>query len=112
MDPISPWGRPAEEDRCRRFVHGLCEPDVDIQAVDAQVQVEIHDVGVYDPTTGEVRSGSTDDIACWFIDSNYNGGNFFVRHAYLPGPATHTHRCVARSAPTSMRTRGRRSTRP
>ena len=30
-------------------------------------------------------SGSTDDIACWFIDSNYNGESFFVRHAYFTG---------------------------
>ena len=27
---------------------------------------------VYDPTTGEIRSSSTDDIACLFIDSDYN----------------------------------------
>jgi hypothetical protein len=28
---------------------------------------------------------STDDIACWFIDTNYNGESFFVRHAYVMG---------------------------
>ncbi len=40
---------------------------------------------VYDPTTGEIRSNSTDDIACWFIDTIYNGEAFFVRHAYFTG---------------------------
>jgi adenine-specific DNA-methyltransferase len=40
---------------------------------------------VYDPTTGVVRSHSTDDIACWFIDTDYNEENFFVRHAYFLG---------------------------
>ena len=40
---------------------------------------------VYDPTTGEIRSNSTDDIACWFIDTNYDGESFFVRHAYFTG---------------------------
>jgi adenine-specific DNA-methyltransferase len=40
---------------------------------------------VYDPTNGQVRSASTDDIACWFIDTDYNGESFFVRHAYLTG---------------------------
>jgi adenine-specific DNA-methyltransferase len=40
---------------------------------------------VYDPTTGEIRSSSTDDIACWFIDTNYSGESFFVRHAYFTG---------------------------
>ncbi len=47
--------------------------------------VEIEGVDVYDPTTGQIRSSSTDDIACWFIDSNYNEESFFVRHAYFTG---------------------------
>ena len=38
-----------------------------------------------DPTTGQIRSSSTDDIACWFIDTDYNGECFFVRHAYFLG---------------------------
>jgi adenine-specific DNA-methyltransferase len=61
------------------------EPDVDIRRVGGAVEVEVRGVDVYDPTTGEVRSASTDDIACWFIDSNYNGESFFVRHAYFTG---------------------------
>jgi len=40
---------------------------------------------VYDPTTGEIRSSSTDDIPCWFIDTDYNEESFFVRHAYFTG---------------------------
>ena len=42
-------------------------------------------VDVYDPTTGQIRSDSTDDIACWFIDTDYNEESFFVRHAYFTG---------------------------
>jgi adenine-specific DNA-methyltransferase len=61
------------------------EPDVDIRRVGDELEVEVRGVDVYDPTTGEVRSNSTDDIACWFIDSNYNGESFFVRHAYFTG---------------------------
>ena len=49
------------------------------------IQVALNGVDVYDPTTGEVRSGSTDDVACWFIDTNYNGESFFVREAYFTG---------------------------
>jgi adenine-specific DNA-methyltransferase len=60
-------------------------PDVHITRANDDVQVEIRGVDVYDPTTGEVRSGSTDDIACWFVDTNYNGESFFVRHAYFTG---------------------------
>ncbi len=47
--------------------------------------VEVRGVDVYDPTTGQIRSSSTDDIACWFIDTDYNGESFFVRHAYFTG---------------------------
>ena len=43
-----------------------------------QTQITIHGVDVYDPTTGEIRSHSTGDIACWFIDTDYDGESFFV----------------------------------
>ncbi len=49
------------------------------------LQVQINGLDVYDPTTGDIRSDSTDDIACWFIDTDYNGESFFVRHAYFTG---------------------------
>jgi len=62
------------------------EPDVDIRKQkDKKVVVEIKGVDIYDPTTGEIRSSSTDDIACWFIDTDYNEESFFVRHAYFTG---------------------------
>jgi len=62
------------------------EPDIDIRKTrDGKLQVEIRGVDVYDPTTQEIRSNSTDDIACWFIDTDYNGESFFVRHAYFTG---------------------------
>ncbi|MEK6815460.1 MAG: site-specific DNA-methyltransferase, partial [Nitrospirota bacterium] len=62
------------------------EPDVGItKQKDDQIVVEINGVDVYDPTTGQIRSSSTDDIACWFIDTDYNGESFFVRHAYFTG---------------------------
>ena len=62
------------------------EPDVDIKRrKNGSIIVEIKGVDVYDPTTGQIRSASTDDIACWFIDTNYNGESFFVRHAYFTG---------------------------
>lgn len=62
------------------------EPDVEIRKdKKGKVIVEIRGVDVYDPTTGQIRSNSTDDIACWFIDTEYNGESFFVRHAYFTG---------------------------
>ncbi len=50
-----------------------------------QITVEVKGLDVYDPTTGQIRSHSTDDIACWFIDTDYNEESFFVRHAYFTG---------------------------
>ena len=63
------------------------EPDIKIttDGVEGNLTVEVRGVDVYDPTTGQIRSHSTDDIACWFIDTNYNGESFFVRHAYFTG---------------------------
>ena len=62
------------------------EPDVDVRPQnDGKLVVEIRGLDVYDPTTGEIRSNSTDDIACWFIDIDYDKESFFVRHAYFTG---------------------------
>ncbi len=62
------------------------EPDITLEKTkDGKFTVEIHGLDVYDPTTGEIRSRTTDDIACWFLDTDYNGESFFVRHAYFTG---------------------------
>lgn len=62
------------------------EPDIDIRDVGSdQIEVEIHGVDIFHPQSGEVRSSGPDDIACWFIDTDYNEESFFVRHAYFLG---------------------------
>jgi len=65
------------------------EPDIDIIEVDGQfgdrIQVKINGVDVFKPNTGEVVSDSTDGIACWFIDTDYDESSFFVRQAYFIG---------------------------
>ncbi len=62
------------------------DPDVSIERMSGgELGVEIRGVDVYDPTTGQVRSSTVDDIACWFVDMNYNEESFFVRDAYLTG---------------------------
>ena len=62
------------------------EPDLTVEKQeDGRLVVEIKGVDVYDPTTGQIRSSTTDDIACWFIDTNYKEESFFVRHAYFTG---------------------------
>jgi adenine-specific DNA-methyltransferase len=62
------------------------EPDIEIrkEGVEEYV-VQIRGLDIYDPTTGAVKSHDTDDIACWFIDTDYSEESFFVRHAYFVG---------------------------
>jgi adenine-specific DNA-methyltransferase len=62
------------------------EPDIAIERLDdGRCVVGIQGLDIYDPTTGQIRSSSVDDIACWFIDTAYNDESFFVRHAYFLG---------------------------
>ncbi len=62
------------------------EPDINITPVeDGKIQVTINGVDVFHPQSGEVRSSNTSEIACWFIDTDYNEESFFVRHAYFLG---------------------------
>ena len=62
------------------------EPDIEIlEAGERQIQVRVRGVDVFDPAKGEVRSDEPDNIACWFIDTDYNEESFFVRQAYFLG---------------------------
>ncbi len=64
------------------------EPDVDDHARGHGRQPRGRAHAAWTSTTrppAQIRSNSTDDIACWFIDTDYNGESFFVRHAYFTG---------------------------
>jgi adenine-specific DNA-methyltransferase len=66
------------------------EPDIEITRPDGHMIVKINGIDIYDPTTGIVRSGQAmgnadQDVASWFIDTDYDGESFFVRHAYFTG---------------------------
>jgi adenine-specific DNA-methyltransferase len=71
------------------------EPDITIDhvlldgspgsPVGEHLVVTLNGVDVYDPTTGQVRSDATDQVALWMIDTDYDGDSFFVRHCYFTG---------------------------
>ncbi len=62
------------------------QPDIALRALaDGRLEVEVRGVDIFDPNTGTVRSSGPDDIACWFLDTAYDGEAFFVRHAYFLG---------------------------
>ncbi len=62
------------------------EPDIEWTFDDdGKIVVEVLGIDVFDPKTGEVRASGKDDIAAWFIDTDYNEESFFIRHAYFLG---------------------------
>ena len=67
------------------------QPDITVTDVDDDtITVRINGLDIYDPNKGTVRSTDARDIACWFIDTNYNDDAFFVRHAYFSGSGSDT----------------------
>jgi adenine-specific DNA-methyltransferase len=61
------------------------EPDIELREEDGMYRIHLKGVDIFKPATGEVVASEPDDIACWFIDTDYNEESFFVRHAYFPG---------------------------
>ena len=61
------------------------EPDVELLTVGDKLKLKLKGVDIFDPTTGVIRSSKPEEIACWFIDDNYNEESFFVRQAYFTG---------------------------
>jgi adenine-specific DNA-methyltransferase len=60
------------------------EPDIVVHKEgEGMVSIEVAGIDMY--KGGQIESGSADDIAVWFIDTDYNYESFFVRHAYFPG---------------------------
>jgi len=53
------------------------------------LRVEILDMDIFDPTTGEVRSSTgknlMSDVAAWFVDHDYDEESFFVLQADFVG---------------------------
>ncbi len=71
------------------------EPELKVEKQkDGRYTVAVVGMDVYDPAKGVVRSGTAegegetfkgDDIACWMLDTAYEGKTFVVRQIYFPG---------------------------
>jgi adenine-specific DNA-methyltransferase len=62
------------------------EPDIEIiNEKNGEIRVRVKGVDIFHPGTGEVTSSEPDEIACWFVDTDYNEESFFVRQAYFLG---------------------------
>ncbi|MGH3025545.1 MAG: DNA methyltransferase [Gaiellaceae bacterium] len=65
------------------------EPDIEVREVTGEgseplIEVEICGLDVYDPTTGVLRASSVDDIAAWFLDTDYDSRCFTICQAFFP----------------------------
>ena len=61
------------------------EPQIEIIEEGDMRRIKILGMDVFNPQTGKVTSSEAKDIACWFVDTNYNEESFFVRQAYFLG---------------------------
>ena len=79
--------RAAQEDRRRQPVHGLRRARHRRPPPPATASSRSRSAASTSTTRRPARSASTstDDIASWFIDTDYDGDAFFVRHAYFTG---------------------------
>jgi adenine-specific DNA-methyltransferase len=61
------------------------EPDVELRrGDDGTFTIELHGVDVYDPLDGSVVSARANQIAAWFLDTDYDGRTFAICQAFFP----------------------------
>jgi adenine-specific DNA-methyltransferase len=62
------------------------QPDVRVEKQkDGTYRVELRGVDIYDPLSGEVHSTRGEDVAAWFLDTDYDGKTFKISQAFFPG---------------------------
>jgi adenine-specific DNA-methyltransferase len=62
------------------------QPDVRVEKQkDGTYRVELRGVDIYDPLTGEVHSTRGEEVAAWFLDTDYDGKTFHICQAFFPG---------------------------
>jgi len=61
------------------------EPDIEIQETkDGKYQVEVKGFDYYDPRTQELKGGSSDKIAVWMLDTDYDNRSLFPSQIFFP----------------------------
>jgi len=48
--------------------------------------VEIAGYDMFDPISGNIVSGDTENVECWMLDTDYDGESFFGREIHFPQP--------------------------
>lgn len=61
------------------------EPDIAITTTkDGKYQIEVKGFDYYDPRTQELKGGSTDKIAVWMLDTDYDNRSLFPSQIFFP----------------------------
>jgi adenine-specific DNA-methyltransferase len=62
------------------------QPDVTVHPrKDGTFVAALRGVDIYDPTTGAVHHTRGEDVAAWFLDTDYDGMTFHICQAFFPG---------------------------
>lgn len=48
--------------------------------------VEVTGYDMFDPISGNIVSGDTENVECWMLDTDYDGESFFGREIHFPRP--------------------------
>jgi adenine-specific DNA-methyltransferase len=62
------------------------QPDVRLEKIEetGKYRVEVLGFDYYNPKTGTVDSGGTEQIALWLLDTDYDGRSLFPRQVFFP----------------------------
>ncbi|MDE2731539.1 MAG: hypothetical protein OXI38_09110 [Bacteroidota bacterium] len=64
------------------------QPDISITPAMSTDQgdwvVEVQGFDYFDPTTNKIQSGGPQEIACWMLDTDYNGRSLYPRQVFFP----------------------------
>lgn len=61
------------------------EPDVELKKnKDGTYCIKLKGVDIYDPISGQTESRSGNEVAAWFLDTDYDGMTFHICQAFFP----------------------------
>jgi len=65
------------------------QPDVQVERIatgadEGKVRVSVHGFDYYNTKTGNIESGSADQIAVWLLDTDFDGRSLFPRQVFFP----------------------------
>lgn len=60
------------------------QPDIELKKQGEKYVLTVNGFDYYDTKTGEIRSGSSSNIAMWELDTDYNGRSLYPRQVFFP----------------------------